>query len=116
MDEDPYALEGWESFVRDVAAIGLLSTTDGHAAALYAALHSEERHLTEDIDDRGYMVPAAHGDGKVVNSAVAARDRARNRKLSILTEYGLTASARSRLRASEQTEVDEFDQYMKARG
>jgi hypothetical protein len=61
------------------------------------------------------MVDAAHGDGFVVNPAVAARDRTRNRKLSILTEYGLTASARSRLRATEQTTLDEFDLYMRDR-
>jgi hypothetical protein len=53
VSSDPHALEGWESFIRDVGAIGLLSTTDGHAAAMYAALHSEEWHLTKEIATRG---------------------------------------------------------------
>ena len=62
--EDPYAEEGWDTFIRDVGAIGLLSTTDGHAASLYAGLHSEECHLTADISERGYLVPAATGMGR----------------------------------------------------
>jgi P27 family predicted phage terminase small subunit len=111
---DDYEKEGWDQFVRDVDRLGLLSVVDGHSALDYAAAYGRGRHLDDDIRKRGVMVPSAHGEGLVVNSAIGAKEKCERIKMSIRSMYGLTPSDRGRLRATEQT-VDEFEEFLKSK-
>jgi P27 family predicted phage terminase small subunit len=109
---DAYELEGWNSFVADVQALGLLSKVDRHAAAVFATAYGRGRHFDDDIKKRGPMVVGIHGV-PTVNPAVGAKERCEKIMISVLSLYGLTPSDRSRLRASEKDDVDPLEKFLR---
>jgi P27 family predicted phage terminase small subunit len=108
---DDFERHGWTTFIRDVERLGLLSTVDSHAAALYAVAYARGRRARDAIQAEGLLINGSHG-GKVSNPCVGILERAERVMISLLSLYGLSPSDRSRLKATESVE-DEFDKFLR---
>jgi P27 family predicted phage terminase small subunit len=112
IDLEGYELEGWARFIEDVERLGLLSPVDRHNAFNFAVAYGRAREARDTIKEHGLLIDGAHG-GMASNPAVGILERAERAMLSILSLYGLSPSDRSRLRATEQTEEDPLDKFLR---
>jgi P27 family predicted phage terminase small subunit len=110
LDADEQA--GWDTFTAAVERLGLLSPVDASNAEIFARAYGVAAKLGADIRARGVTVEGSHG-GMVVNPSIDARAKQQRLMISILSLYGLSPSDRSRLRATDQAEVDPLDAFKK---
>ncbi len=134
-------LEGWETMVRALEPMGVLTISDGPALAILAQAWAEWREAEATVAVRGayYETPmggstssssgeqqslpgcapkddrAAGGVWIRAHPAVAVAANAWRRVASMLAEFGLTPAARARLQVAPQDEPDAFAEFQRRR-
>jgi P27 family predicted phage terminase small subunit len=81
--------------------------------AVYVTAYSRWRAASEEAQGKTTVLTAR---GVTTNPAIGVAERAERTMLSVLSLFGLNPSDRGRLRASDQGELDEFDQWNRERG
>lgn len=87
----------WRKVVADLAAMGILSRTDGNIIAVYCAAYADWRKADAGIRKEGYAVPTARG-GLITTPYWRVAREARAVMIKALVELGLTPAARTRIK------------------
>jgi P27 family predicted phage terminase small subunit len=95
-DLDPKGREAWDRIAPKLAELGVLTEVDGEALALYCKNYAIACRAEGQI--KRYGVTVKEGSVRRPNPAVAIAHRAHQIMTSILTEFGLTPSSRSRVK------------------
>ena len=102
----------WDRIVPELEAVGCLSRADGAALGLYCASHSQMVLAEREVAMRGMLVDTADG-GVKPNPAVGMARNARLVCGRFLVEFGLTPSARSRVKtAANDGPKDELSAFL----
>ena len=111
----------WDRMVPELEAIGVLSTIDGSALAAYCQAYSRWLQAEAEIDAHGITLVTKHEtekglvDGDIKkNPAVTVANDAMKLMRAFLSEFGMTPSSRSRIKASLSNQpVDEFEEFLR---
>ncbi len=101
-----YAREGWEYFWSALEGLGIESPVYLTSALTFADNWAEFREHSGK--------PAIDEKGRRSASSVIAR-QAKDAAFKMLSEFGMTASSKSRVSAAGETEQDAFGQYQQKR-
>lgn len=92
----------WPKVGKDLDSMGVLTIPDALALELLVVAYAEFRDAHEVVEKRGFTyISETEAGGTIIrpNPEVAIRSDAWKRVLRILTEFGLTPSARSKVKA-----------------
>jgi P27 family predicted phage terminase small subunit len=115
------AVELFHGICATIDKMGYLSTADGHVIALAASRLEEVEITTAMIEDGGrtYISAATYDDeGRVLSQmmrsspAVGQRNDAMRHAQALLSDCGLTPSARSKVSAGKKTDDNPFKALM----
>jgi P27 family predicted phage terminase small subunit len=109
------ALEHWRTLAPELDAAGVLTVADGHALAMLCEAHAEWRSASEAIEQKGEVYTKVTAAGKstpVARPEVAMRSDAWSRMKSMLAEFGLTPSSRSRVSATPQAPSGKLARFL----
>ena len=111
------ARKAWDDFVSYLGELGVLHTVDRHAIELMAETYVEWRQHTTTLEREGtiYKAPTERGFMIRPRPEVSMRSDAARRLASLLAEFGLTPSTRSRLEINPPEELDPLQEFL-ARG
>jgi len=96
------AAEVWRTYEPILASMRVLSRSDGLALELLANTYEEWQLAGEKVAELGLLIDTEKG--YAANPAVAIRDRAAVRLRGMFQEFGLTPSARARVKAEGKQE------------
>ncbi len=112
-------IEGWETMVRALEPMGVLTVSDGPALAALAHAWAEwrEAEATVCVEGAYYQSPIdMYGGFKIQkHPAVGVAANAWRRVASMLAEFGLTPAARARLQVTPQEEPDGVAEFQRRR-
>ncbi len=100
---DEWGREAWDRITRQLGELGILSASDSDAIALYCATYSRWRAARREIAQTGITATTDLGSLKS-NPAVAVATQAERMMASLLAEFGLTPSSRSRVKADTKAQ------------
>jgi P27 family predicted phage terminase small subunit len=107
------AREKWDQMIAILDEMGTLSRTDRDAIALYCSTYAQWRICNDKLrepDDYVIVSPK----GFLLNSPwVNMRNKFSDQMAKMLSEFGLTPSARSRVAARPKTEDDALSKFLK---
>jgi P27 family predicted phage terminase small subunit len=109
------ALGHWRTLAPELDAAGVLTVADGHALALLCEAHADWRGACEAIALHGetYTRTTAAGKSTVVaRPEVAMRSDAWSRMKSMLAEFGLTPSSRSRVSTTRRPSQGKLARFL----
>ena len=109
---DDEARAEWARIAPELKRLGLLTRIDRAALALYCVVWSRWVFAEIQINDQGPVVEAPKTKVRMHNPFVSISHRAQTQMLRLLTEFGLTPSARSRIRAIEPPGDDDFEKFL----
>ena len=89
--------EAWDRIVPGLDALGVLTTQDTEALALYCAAYGRWRKANEEVRKGGVTTFSEQGALKI-NPAVTVAQQAERLMAAILMEFGLTPASRSRVK------------------
>jgi P27 family predicted phage terminase small subunit len=111
------ALGHWQTLAPELDAAGVLTVADGHALALLCEAHADWRAACEAIELHGetYTRTTAAGKSTVVaRPEVAMRSDAWSRMKSMLAEFGLTPTSRSRVSAIPKRKGGRLERFLES--
>lgn len=106
----------FEATIRELEAMGTLARCDGESIAVYCRLYERWLECEKWISEKGSTFPVRNADGNV--KGVVAWPQVADARglaqivLSYQREFGLTPSARSRVK-SDRVEMDDFEIFLK---
>lgn len=109
------ALEHWRKIAPELDALGVLTTADGFALELLCEAYSDWRAACEAIETHGQTYKRTTAAGKstvATRPEVAVRNDSWKRYKSMLVEFGMTPSARTRVNVNPRREKDAFERYL----
>ena len=103
---DPVAAEEWKALCGWLADMKILAKSDRSLMVSYVTTYSEWLKAYQYIQKNGVSCPTAAGS---VTTAPEAHHyhKLSDRLLKLLVELGLTPSARSRIKAPDQQDIDD---------
>ena len=113
---DAVAVEKWQELSVVLDGIGVLTTSDGEALATLCELHSAEQACLRELREVG---PTIHTDlgGVKPNPAGSLYRSIAALKTSMLSEFGLTPSSRTKVgSAKEKQPKDDLEAFFSAHG
>ncbi len=114
--DDPVASDKWTQLCQELAKAGVLATMDGDLLEAYCMTYSMYRTALAQVQKEGNTVIKANGD-PMRNPACVELAQTMQRMGKLMTELGITPSARSRITAAPQTDEDDpFEELMKRMG
>jgi P27 family predicted phage terminase small subunit len=111
---DPVALEEWRRMVPILMNMSMLTQADGAALGLYCLSYSRFRQAHEQLAKEGLVVVSLTGVEKP-SPLLAVEARAVDTMRKLLSEFGLSPSSRSSIRAGGPV-ADELAEFMERRG
>jgi P27 family predicted phage terminase small subunit len=113
---DEAGLDEWHRIVPLLERMGVLTSVDGAALALYCDNFSRWRQAREALDRLGMVIETENEYGTVVklNPAATVLASAQRTMIQLLAEFGCTPSSRSRVSMAEQKE-DELAKFLRER-
>lgn len=100
------AMAEWHRITAELVRLGLVSQIDMVALALYCSAWGEFAHAQQHIAELNGELIVRHPNGFQGPSPwLAIRDKAAERCRRMLTEFGLSPSSRSRVKAASQGEL-----------
>jgi P27 family predicted phage terminase small subunit len=102
LDDD--ARDAWHRISHQLDELGLLTSADAEAVALYCSAFSRWIKANEAIAEEGLTVSSQFGDK--VNPHVGIAEAAAKQMVRLLTQFGMTPASRSSLRVGAKTEED----------
>ncbi|KKM86469.1 hypothetical protein LCGC14_1278650, partial [marine sediment metagenome] len=112
----------WRRIAPVLREMGLLTTADPHALALLCEAYAEYVEAREVVNRDGSTYESTRLCGKGEDTFVVTMVRARpevaiasdawKRVRTMMQEFGMTPSSRSRISSSEKDDRDEFDRFL----
>jgi P27 family predicted phage terminase small subunit len=109
------ARKEWKRLARELAELGLLTALDRGLLAAYCQAHALWVEAVSSIARYGTMVKSPNGF-PMQSPYVAVANKQVDIMVRIASEFGLTPSSRTRIRAGEQTPEDPFETFLQRRG
>jgi P27 family predicted phage terminase small subunit len=112
---DEVAVEKWHELAGILTRMGVLTTGDGEALATLCEVHSAEQSCLLQLRAGGAVMHTDLGGvkpnpaGPMYRSLVAM-------KASLLSEFGLTPSSRTKLATQVEVKKDELEEFFSAHG
>ena len=112
---DAIAVEKWHELAGILTRMGVLTTGDGEALATLCEVHSAEQSCLMQLRAGGAVMHTDLGGvkpnpaGPMYRSLVAM-------KASLLSEFGLTPSSRTKLATQVEVKKDELEEFFSAHG
>ena len=112
---DKVAVEKWHELAGILTRMGVLTTGDGEALATLCEVHSAEQSCLMQLRAGGAVMHTDLGGvkpnpaGPMYRSLVAM-------KASLLSEFGLTPSSRTKLATQVEVKKDELEEFFTAHG
>lgn len=112
---DEVAVEKWNELAGILTRMGVLTTGDGEALATLCEVHSAEQSCLLQLRAGGAVMHTDLGGvkpnpaGPMYRSLVAM-------KASLLSEFGLTPSSRTKLATQVEVKKDELEEFFTAHG
>lgn len=112
---DAVAVEKWQELAGILTKMGVLTTGDGEALATLCEVHSAEQSCLLQLRAGGAVMHTDLGGvkpnpaGPMYRSLVAM-------KASLLSEFGLTPSSRTKLATQVEVKKDELEEFFTAHG
>ncbi len=112
---DAVAVEKWQELASILTKMGVLTTGDGEALATLCEVHSAEQSCLLQLRAGGAVMHTDLGGvkpnpaGPMYRSLVAM-------KASLLSEFGLTPSSRTKLATQVEVKKDELEEFFTAHG
>jgi len=112
---DEVAVEKWNELAGILTRMGVLTTGDGEALATLCEVHSAEQSCLLQLRAGGAVMHTDLGGvkpnpaGPMYRSLVAM-------KASLLSEFGLTPSSRTKLATQVEVKKDELEEFFSAHG
>lgn len=104
----------WRDTAQKLFRAGLLSELDAQAFETLVRCQLEDRMLTQQINKIGLLVKGSKGS-IMRNPLLSVRDKVRERLDRMLGEFGMTPSARTKVRSEApamETQVDPVDELL----
>lgn len=106
------ALKKWNEVCPELGAVGVLSALDGHALTMMVLAWADFLDAWDEVEAHGVLVDHTSATGVTTikaNPAIGVRDAADRRYRSVLADFGMTPSSRTKVeRHPETEEKDEF--------
>ena len=112
---DPVAVEKWHELVPILTGLGTLTMADGEALATLCEVHSAAQACLLELRAAG---PVMHTDlgGVKPNPAGPLYRGLVSLQASLMGEFGLTPTSRTRLGGKEEKPADEVEEFFKLHG
>jgi len=101
----------WDRIAPKLDAVGLLTTIDGSALALYCEAYADWVQAKRDVERRGQTIEVSRVSKKgdvylteIVNPSVAIAAQAYAQLCKLLREFGMTPSARTNISVEKKPE------------
>lgn len=112
--DDGPQLELWAHLAAILAPMGLLTTADADKLALCCDAYADYLAAVEAIRDEGitlHKTTDRGGESVIANPAVAIRNDAWRRVDHVLSEFGMSPVARSKVGANGGEDADPFEEF-----
>jgi P27 family predicted phage terminase small subunit len=103
-------LEAWDTLTAALEPMGVVTISDGPALTALAVAWADWRQARAVLDLEEHYPEA--GDGLRKHPAAGVASEAWRRVASMLAEFGLTPSARSRLEVGACSDPDQFEYFL----
>lgn len=109
---DKTAKREWRRVAPELEKLGLLTRIDMAALAAYCQTYSRWAEAEAMIRKHGVLIKTPNGF-PVVSPYLTIANRTLDQMKSFLTEFGMTASSRSRINVNiGEKEIDEFEEFL----
>ena len=112
---DPVAVEKWNEFVPILTGLGTLTTADGEALATLCEVYSAAQSCLLELRATGPVMRTDLG-GVKPNPAGPLYRGLVSLQASLMGEFGLTPTSRTRLGGKEEKPSDEVEEFFKVHG
>ena len=112
---DPVAVEKWRELVPILTGLGTLTTADGEALATLCEVHSSAQACLLELRATGPVMHTELG-GVKPNPAGPLYRGLVSLQASLMGEFGLTPTSRTRLGGKEDKPTDEVEDFFRVHG
>lgn len=109
------AKKEYRRVAKELFALGLLTELDRTALAAYAVAYERWVKANAGIEEHSLVLVVGENCYMQQSPYVAIANAAAKEMKSFLTEFGMTPSARSRLRVEKPAEEDPFEAFQKSK-
>jgi P27 family predicted phage terminase small subunit len=103
--------EKWKSTVRELHPLGLVTTIDKDALAMYCTIYVRWVKAEKMVRDKGEIIKTAAGN-IIQNPYLSIANRALDQLNKLGAEFGMTPSSRSRVKADMLTPDQELERML----
>ena len=104
----------WQEVADNLEEAGILSLLDVQALRLYCRSYAGWIDANQRLDEYGTVIKSLHGQ-PILSPYFKVSQKYFDQLLSILREFGMTPSSRTRIQADNQAPEDDFDAWQKKR-
>lgn len=114
---DEIAKQEWKSVTAHLKSMGLLSTADRSAIEMYCISYSRYRRAVENCQKYGDVILSPNKQVPMISPYSTIQNQAFEQCRKLLIEFGLTPSARARMRITDEKKTDsKWDGFLKVVG
>jgi P27 family predicted phage terminase small subunit len=103
----------WKRISLELHQLGLLTEIDRAALAMYCQCWGRWRYAEEKLKDEKLLIVKAPTDQPMQNPWLQIANRAMRQMQSLLSEFGMSPSSRSRVATGEPPAHDPFDELLR---
>lgn len=111
---DDHGREAWDRVTAELTKLGCLSTAEAFAIELYCVVYSRWRKAIEGLNSGGITTTTDLGSVKG-NPAMQVIAQCERTMASMLSEFGLTPSSRSRVKGGPEAPRDALSDFLSKR-
>lgn len=108
------AQEHWHEIAHELAEVGILTTIDRDALALYCEAFARWVDANQHVREFGPLVKAPSGY-PMQSPFLAIANKAFDQMRALLTEFGMTPSSRVKVKVQQPATSDPMDDYLRSR-
>lgn len=104
----------WRRITRELKAMGLLTSADADAIAVYCQVSVRYRRASRDVEEQGLTVNSPNGY-PIINPALSIVNKCIQQMHRLLSEFGMTPASRSRISLPEPEPVDPYEEFKRGK-
>jgi len=104
------ALKHWDIVVDQLMSAGIMTNLDNQALGIYCEAYAKWAEANAKISKHGMVIKAPSGY-PVQSPYLSISNKAFEQMRAMLSEFGMTPSSRSRIKAEPKKIINEFDQF-----
>lgn len=108
---DGYSAEEWDRITGELGELGVLARTDRAAITLYCLTYGRYRDALDEVESYGLTSTTASG-GTKTSAHVGVLERAEATMIKLLSEFGLTPTARNRVSARPEKQESKLSSFL----